>query len=580
MSGFQLRDYQREALDNVRTQLLAGKRKQLVVMGTGGGKTATMSHIRDHLGLRKKMLWVAHRKELLDQAAGSMLKMDPTLRVEIEQADRHASPSADIVVASRDTLGRSGSKRLQKFNPADYDCVVVDECHHLDEDNTTYNRVLDHFGVGMHQVTRDKLLLGLTATPQRTSGKGLGDYFEVISFKRDMRQLIRDDWLCPIRAYTIRSDTDLDGVTIRAGDFAVGELSEAVSTAERNELTVKAYQDKGDGRKALPFCVDVEHAEKLRDAFVEAGYDARSIFGHTTDEEREENLHWFHDTPGAIMTNVGVFSEGTDVPSIECVIMCRPTKSSLFFTQAVGRGTRLSPETGKTDCLVLDICDSCSKTKLMTTADLWALPAEMDAEGRNMEDVADEFKALQDENPTLDLGDCLTMDEVRQRLKHADLFEQADNEATEASEYSWSRVQDQFALHLPPPRDGNDLPFGRIAVERNLLGEWEVSFFPKRNWRAYEKQRQLPITSALDLEQAILAADEYVNQHRADARTLMKKDAGWRRKQASEKQLGWMRKIAKRDDGMAAFLTKYAEPTRGQASAALDAYQARRRTDR
>jgi ATP-dependent helicase IRC3 len=232
-----LRDYQRECLKAVYENYRTGIRRQVVSLPTGSGKTVIFSELPRYLKMKKKMLVLAHRSELLEQARDKIRQANPDLRVEIEQAGRVAGPESQVVVASVPTLGRENSKRLRRLDSEDFYIIVVDEAHHSTA--KTYVRVLKHFGV--FEKTGRKLLVGFTATPKRGDGKGLDAVFQEIVFSRTLPEMIDAGYLSPVAGYRVETDVDLSRVKVRMGDFVASQLSAAVNIEQRNELVVKVY---------------------------------------------------------------------------------------------------------------------------------------------------------------------------------------------------------------------------------------------------------------------------------------------------------------------------------------------------
>lgn len=294
-----LRPYQEEALQAIRTSLEKGVRKQLVVLPTGGGKTIVFAQLPKMF--HGNMLVLAHREELLAQAKEKILWANPHLKVEIEQGQNVADIDADVVVASTATLGRSNSARIGKFPSNHFATVVVDEAHHAAA--PSYKRILEHF--------TPQLQLGVTATPQRGDKIRLTDVFDEIVYFKTIEELIRDNYLSNLAGYRIMTETDISKVTTRSGDWAEGELSEAVNTPQRNNLAVKAYRDKADEKKTVVFCVDVQHAEDMAKTFNYAGIPTGVITGAMKQDDRQQTLEDFRS--GKLQALANCFDEQTEI---------------------------------------------------------------------------------------------------------------------------------------------------------------------------------------------------------------------------------------------------------------------------
>lgn len=288
-----LRDYQLECLESILDRYRAGIRHQLVCLPTGTGKTVIFSQFPVFFRMKRRMLVLAHRAELLNQARDKLLAANPALQVEIEQAGRTASESSNVVVASVPTLGRSGSARLTRLDPSQFSIVVIDEAHHATAE--TYGRIIGH--LGLDQPGSRKLLVGFTATPKRSDGVGLHGVFDEISFSRTIPEMMAAGYLAPVAGYRVETDVDLSRVKTRMGDFVVSQLSRAVNVEDRNALVVKAFRELVPDRRTLVFCVDVAHALDLAAAFAHYGIAAAAVTGDTPFGERAEMLAAFVRTP-------------------------------------------------------------------------------------------------------------------------------------------------------------------------------------------------------------------------------------------------------------------------------------------
>jgi superfamily II DNA or RNA helicase len=321
--AYRLRDYQRECLETIMDRYRSGIRRQLTCLPTGSGKTVIFADFPRYFRMQNQMLVLAHRAELLEQACDKIRRANPDLGVAVEQAGRSADPDCDVVVASVPTLGRKGSKRLQRLNPDRFFLVVVDEAHHATA--ATYRRVLEYFGVFDPQ-TR-KLLVGFTATPKRGDGQGLDAVFQEIVFSRGLPEMIQAGYLAPVAGYRLETDIDLSRVKTRMGDFVTSHLSLAVNIAPRNDLVVNVFRSHLKDRQTLCFCVDVAHAHCLADAFNQAGIPAAAVSGEMERSVRAKALEDFRAGRIQVLANCMVLTEGYDEPSVSGIILARPTKS-------------------------------------------------------------------------------------------------------------------------------------------------------------------------------------------------------------------------------------------------------------
>src|SRR5213594_4018972 len=378
-----LRPYQTEALMSVRDAYKAGKRRVIVSLPTGTGKTVVFAYFPRALKMKKRLLVLAHREELLLQAQEKFRSIDPDLKVEIEQAGARASADARVVVASVPTLARNDGARLSRLQPDDFSIIVVDEAHHAVA--PTYRRIFDHFGLFGPGATR--YLVGFTATPRRGDKQGLGEVFEEVCYARDMREMIAGRYLCSITGWRVDTDLSLDNVKVRGrhGDFVESQLAHVVNTPSRNNLLVKAYRDFASRRRTIVFCVDVNHAKDVHHAFTEAGIAAATVWGELSRDDRRNVLARFSAGEVDVVTNCNLLTEGFDEPRVDCVIMARPTRSKLLYAQMVGRGTRLHPD--KADLMVIDVADNSRMHQLPGLHSLFNLPTNIDLRGTDVLEI-------------------------------------------------------------------------------------------------------------------------------------------------------------------------------------------------
>lgn len=330
------------------------------------------------------MLIIVNSIELALQAANAVTSMFPDTSVEIEQGSKYkASGLADVTVATYQTLNRS-QERLNKFTPADFKAVVIDEAHHAAA--PSYLKVLSHFDpqIGLSPEERQNAssnvpVIGFSATFSRHDGLALGKVFDRIVFHKDFLEMIGEKWLCPIRFTSIKADIDLASVKISNlnSDFATSSLASVVNTDVVNRIVLKSWIDRAHTRRrsTLVFAVNIEHVQDLTATFRNAGIDARYLHGGTPMLERRQLLEDFRAGKYPVLVNCAILTEGADVPAIDCVLLARPTRSRNLFSQMIGRGLRLSPKTGKKDCLVLDIVGNIEKG-VVCTPTLFGLNAE------------------------------------------------------------------------------------------------------------------------------------------------------------------------------------------------------------
>ncbi len=527
-----LRGYQLACLKAIQQAHSRGVTRQLVSLPTGTGKTVCFAHLPGFLGLPGKMLVLAHREELLEQAAGKLEAVNPDRRVEIEQADRHASEEADIVVASVATLGRSnGSSRLGRFDPQAFRLIVIDEAHHAVA--PTYRAILEYFDVFAPPSPRSPLLVGYTATPRRGDEVGLESIFQEIVYHRDLREMIEAGYLVALRAYKVTSEVDLSPVHTRHGDFVVNELSDRVNTIDRNDLIVKAYLEKAYGSKTIVFTVDVRHAYDLALVFQRYGVPCLPVCGEMPKEERRDVLEAFRSGRIQVITNCNLLTEGFDDPEVETIIMARPTKSSLLYTQMIGRGTRTAP--GKERLTVIDVVDNASRHDLVSLPSLFGLPPHFDTNGEDLLAVLQELESVQANRGAFDLSRVASIEEVRRLLTEVDLLRRG-GAAVEVERYShleWIKLS-EVRYHLTLPHRES------ITIAQDLLGQYEVSSILQDRTGTYGRYMVGRLST---LAQAFEVADRFLVEYRPNALPLLRRDSRWRKDPPSEKQLALLRKL-------------------------------------
>ena len=328
-----LRPHQEKAIADVRAAYAAGMRAPILCAPTGAGKTFTAAEIiRSAVAKGNRVWFLAHLKEILEDTSTRLKRADIPHGFIMSGKPRNLLEQVQVVSV------QTAMRRSFAVKPG---LIIVDECH-LAVANT-YRKVIEAAG--------NPPILGLTGTPCRLDGKGLGEMFDCIIPTCSTGDLVRDGMLAPIK-YFAPSKPDLTEIKTRAGDYALEQLEELV---DRNVITgnaVQHYRKMCSGKPAVAFCVSIKHAEHVADSFKRAGYRAVAVSGKSTNEERKFALDSLRTGQLDVVCNAQLWVAGVDVPGIECIILLRPTKSLTFYLQAIGRGLRLAP--GKTHCTVLD----------------------------------------------------------------------------------------------------------------------------------------------------------------------------------------------------------------------------------
>jgi len=497
-ASLDLRPYQREALGAVAAAEQRGVRRTLVALPTGTGKTVIFSHLIHARGGRALVL--AHRDELLGQAADKLTRVDPATPVGLVRAELD-QVHAPIIAASIQTLARDA--RLARLG-TDFHTIVVDEAHHAAA--PTYRRVLEHLGAFEDA---GPLVVGFTATPERGDRVGLGCVFEEIVYRRTLLDMLRAGYLCDLRAVQVTLEADLSQVRVRGGDFAEGELAAALLEANAPEHVAEALGEHAAGRKMLVFVPGVELAYETAGALCAAGIRAEALDGTTPRDERWAILARLRSGQTRAVVNCAVLTEGFDEPSVNCVVVARPTKSAPLYTQMIGRGTRMYP--GKADCLILDLVGASTRHELVTAATLIGLaPCDL-AGGRLVSEAVTEREAR-----GYDIADG------RLVSRAVDLF---DRHALH-----WVTDGGRFSLSLG---DG-------MLVLQEVASGWQVLRL------GHGGTRQV-VASGLDLGYAQGIAEDLVREAKAAA--LVDPNARWRHRPATPKQLDTLRRMRVRVDG-------------------------------
>lgn len=355
MGALQMRPYQQAAREAIHAEWNDGRRRTLLVLPTGTGKTIVFAAVtEDQVRSGSRVLVLAHRGELLEQAADK-IKRSTGLASAVEKAEQTCLDSwCRVVVGSVQSLQRPA--RLEQF-PADYfGTIIIDEAHHAITDG--YQRVLEHFP--------EANVLGVTATPDRGDMRNLGDVFDSLAYEYKLTQAIREGYLCPILAQTIPLQLDISQVALSGGDFAVGGLGTALDPYL--EQIASEMQTACAGRKTVVFLPLIKTSQKFRDILNSKGFRAAEVNGQS--EDRAEILSDFSNGKYNVLCNSMLLTEGWDCPSVDCIVVLRPTKVRSLYSQMVGRGTRLSPETGKKDLLLLDFLWLTERHELCRPADI------------------------------------------------------------------------------------------------------------------------------------------------------------------------------------------------------------------
>lgn len=538
MNFLQLRDYQIDCLQRLHESFSSGRRRLLVSLPTGTGKTVIFAQLPRSFGMKKRLLVVAHREELICQAHDKFRAVDPKLSVGIEQGDQRAPQDTRVVVASVATLSYGGGVRLANLNPEEFDMVVVDEAHHAVA--PTYQAILAHFG--LLDASPERRLVGFTATPTRADGKGLHEVFEEVAFSRTLEQMIHAGHLTSIVGWRVTTAVDLDAVEVRNGDFVEEDLARVVNVVDRNALLVRSYQELAAGRRTLVFCANVAHTKTIAELFEQHGIRAAAVWGGLPRDQRRKTLYQFGRGEIDVLTNCNVLTEGFDEPRLDCILMARPTRSLLMYSQMIGRGTRLHPE--KSDLLVIDVADNSRRHRLASLTSLFELPPDFNLKGQDVLDVVKQVQKISQQAPWVDLTPpgvnyicaCVQLspgitqicspDELDLLAERVDLFRfQSPPEIRSITSLAWTSCPGGAYL-LPIP--GGDT----VRIQKDLLDHWAVSFQAGVSGCTDQKLGQ-----GADLPHAVRIAEQFVVRHFKHVRLMVDTRSRWRKQPPTRSQL-------------------------------------------
>lgn len=403
-----LREYQSEAIEAIAADWKAGIRRPAVVLPTGAGKTVIFAHLaaRWRAENRSRVMVLVHRDELINQAVDKLHAIAPHLTIGVVKGPRH-EVNRDVIVASVQSL-RAATRRARVY---DVGLIIVDECHHAVA--RTYREILAHFGCMSPNgyaitdgVTRESALaVGFTATMTRGDDESLGEIWQKVSYRKDIRWFMRRGYLLDVVGKRVEVDNlDLSGVARSRGDYQDGDLGRAMMESLAPELTAKAYAEHAGDRSGVLFAPTVAAAGMFGEALNDMGIKSELVSGTTPLVERREIFARAHAGVTQVITNCGVATEGTDVPIWSCAVIARPTSSSGLYVQMVGRVLR--PHVGQgvgqpiEKALVLDVAGATRRHKLASLVDLtgreYREPIEPDESLLEHDDHEDEYEQALD----------------------------------------------------------------------------------------------------------------------------------------------------------------------------------------
>ncbi|ODV88754.1 hypothetical protein CANCADRAFT_16551, partial [Tortispora caseinolytica NRRL Y-17796] len=535
-----LRPYQEKCIDSILTAINNGTNRVGVSLATGAGKTVIFSHLIDRFTvddpLRSQTLVLVHRKELVFQAATHCANAYPNKTIEIEMGKSHASGTADITIASIQSL----SGRLEKYDPNSIKLVIVDEAHHAVA--ASYTSILEYLGI-RHKSDSPMALVGFSATLSRHDGLKLGSVMDKIVYHRDFMTMVKEGWLAQLRILTVQLKRAAQLAELRTigknGDYNLQDLSAVVNTDSQVAAAVRIWLKYGAGtrKSTLVFCVDINHVIHMTEEFRKMGIDARYLTGNSNSVARQQIIEEFKEGKFPVLLNCGLFTEGTDLPNIDCLLMCRPTKSRNLLMQMLGRGLRLSPN--KSDCLVIDFVAGI-QTGIVSTPTLFGLDPDevvnnltandLNSLAQRRKEEAEAVAAYQKEQKLKQIT------EVRDLILEQDLLISSGvvdsiGRTLAESRYAWVRAKPgEYIL-----QDS----LGSTTVDKSELGpmRWTLQHYVKIHVRGmtFRTDNRVIFDDIEDFEHALHASDTYAAREFTDP--LLLKNAPWRKTPASAKQV-------------------------------------------
>ncbi len=356
-NSISLRPYQWEAIDAVRAEFAKGRQSTLVILPTGTGKTITFGMVtRKTIAKGGKVLILAHREELIQQADDKLSKLGIVSAIEKASCYARALFEPDCVIATVQTMQK---KRLESWSPDYFRLIITDEAHHATA--KSYQAIYKHFAPAFH--------LGVTATADRADEDELSDVFESVAYELSLWDAMRapppGPYLCRIKFVQCDVQVDLRSIRTTGGDFNQGDLEEAIKP--KIEILANAVRQEIDQRKTLIFTPDVGSGQGMASALSSLGFKAEASWG--ADPERKRKIAELHAGNIQILCNCALLTEGFDCPDIAAIVLCRPTQSRPLYAQMVGRGTRMAP--GKDDCLIVDFDYLTAKHDLVKPVELF-----------------------------------------------------------------------------------------------------------------------------------------------------------------------------------------------------------------
>lgn len=461
-----LRHYQQRGVSDIRQSYIDGYRSPLYVLATGGGKTVVFAHIAATSAVKgKRVLILVHRIELIRQTAAKL--RESGVRVGLINPMFSPDPSADVQVASVQTM----VKRLHLFKH--FDLIITDEAHHIVANN--YRTVLAAYP--------DAFQLGVTATPIRGDGKGLGiqegGVFDKMIIGPTVQELISEGHLVRPVIYAPRERLDFSDVRVKMGDYDKAEIERRVDKPRITGDAVRHYRDLCSGAPSVWFCISVQHAQHVADEFKQAGYRAAAVDGKMDDFTRSKILGGLATGEMEVVTSCDLISEGTDIPAIACAGLLRPTQSLGLYLQQVGRALR--PSKGKDRAIILDHVGNVLVHGLPEETRPWSLEGEYKAKRSKKDKDEPPIRVHQCENcfAVYEADKMICPECGHVRILKSREIEKAEGELVELSDWDKLNIQRQKRQEVGTAKTLEELE--KIAAARGYKPGWAKHVYNSRN---------------------------------------------------------------------------------------------------
>lgn len=531
------RPYQTEALLAVERAYQLGKNRLLVALPTGTGKTVVFAHLiakRSSLG---RSLVIAHRDELLEQAADKIKMIMPDADLGVIKGERNEI-NAQILLASIQSLCRPS--RLNKIK-SDFATIIVDEAHHTAADS--YRRVLKKLGCFSH--TSQTLTLGVTATPERGDKVELHSVFQKIVYHRNIIDMIAQQYLCDLVWQRVDLDINLDQVKSSSNDFIEKHLINALNNEKTPKEILSAFELHASNRKTIVFVPGVELARQTAKLFQSHKIKCESVDGTLPNEERKAIINRFRSGETQVIINCQILTEGFDEPTVDAIILARPTQSKSFYLQMIGRGSRLYP--GKENCLIVDLVGASTKYNLITIPTLFGLPSDKLSK-KSVLTVAQEEALIRPQVPTKTQSDSNLDSEPT--INQLDFQRLLQAQQKRPIRFNWIKVTENcLAISLTKTT---------IFLLKQNCGHWLSILRDADNSKTI-------LTQHMQIQYAQGVAEDFVRTLNVD--TLLDLDAHWRKSPASDKQLKLIAHLG---------ITLNYQPNKGQAANLLSVFFAKK----